>query len=179
MTRKINLGIAGLVVMMVAAGLGGFLWLRTSLPQASGSVTLAGLNRPVEVVRDANAVPHIFAENQEDAYFALGYVHAQDRLWQMELTRRLGAGRLAEVLGEQAVSSDRFVRTLGLYRLAEASVEPLSPPVRAAVTRTLFSGDNSTREAEVSRPTVPPAMMARTGTRSVRESLMVASLDPR
>ena len=133
MTRKIILGIAGLVVMMVAAGLGGFLWLRTSLPQTSGSVTLAGLNRPVEVVRDANAVPHIFAENQKDAYFALGYVHAQDRLWQMEFTRRLGAGRLAEVLGEPAVDTDRFTRTLGLHSLAEAIFETASPEVRAAL----------------------------------------------
>ncbi len=121
-----------LIVLLVAVALGGFFWLRTSLPRTSGSVTLAGLDYPVEVVRDANAVPHLFAETEEDAYFALGFVHAQDRLWQMEFLRRLGAGRLAEVLGEPLVGADRFFRTLGLYRLAEASVETLSPKVRAA-----------------------------------------------
>ena len=123
---------AALIVLLAAVGLGGFFWLRTSLPQMKGSVTLAGLDKPVEVVRDAHSVPHIFAETEEDAYFALGFVHAQDRLWQMEFLRRLGAGRLAEVLGEPLVGADRFFRTLGLYRVAEASVEALSPKVRAA-----------------------------------------------
>ncbi len=75
----------------------------------------------------------IFAENAADAYFALGYVHAQDRLWQMELTRRVGAGRLAEVLGERAVASPRYTRTLGLYRLANAIYETTPPEVRAAL----------------------------------------------
>ncbi len=133
MIRKIALIFAALVILLVAAGLGGYWWLRTSLPQMNGSVTLAGLNSPVEIVRDANAVPHIFAENAADAYFALGYVHAQDRLWQMELTRRAGAGRLAEVLGETALESDLYLRTLGLDRLAEAMFETASPEVRAAL----------------------------------------------
>jgi penicillin amidase len=120
--------------MLLAVGLGsGYLWFRSSLPQTSGTVTLAGLHRPVEIVRDTNAVPHIFAESPADAYFALGYVHAQDRLWQMEFTRRLGAGRLAEVLGEPAAKTDRFIRTLGFHRLAEGSVEALSVDVRAAL----------------------------------------------
>jgi penicillin amidase len=88
------------------------------------------LSKSVEIVRDSNAVPHIFAETAEDAYFALGYVHAQDRLWQMEFTRRLGAGRLAEVLGKPALKFDRFLRTLGLYRIAEANYNQLSPEVR-------------------------------------------------
>ena len=132
MIRKIVIGVAALAGMLVI-GLGaGYLWLRTSLPMTSGSVTVAGLERPVEIVRDANAVPHIFAENATDAYFALGFVHAQDRLWQMEFTRRLGAGRLAEVLGEPTLKFDRFLRTLGLYRLAEANYDRLSPEAREA-----------------------------------------------
>lgn len=130
MIGRKSLIFAALIILLVAAGLGGYWRL---LPKYSGSVTLAGLNRPVEIVRDANAVPHIFAENAADAYFALGYVHAQDRLWQMELTRRAGAGRLAEVLGERAVAKDRYLRTLGLYRLAEAMFETASPEVRAAL----------------------------------------------
>jgi penicillin amidase len=132
MTRKVFLSLGLLMVVLVAVALSGVLWLRTSLPQVNGTVTVAGLESPVEVVRDAHAVPHIFAGSSEDAYFALGYVHAQDRLWQMEFMRRLGAGRLAEVLGESAVGTDRFFRTLGLSRLAEAIAETLSPDVRAA-----------------------------------------------
>jgi penicillin amidase len=130
MIGKIALIFAAVIILLVAAGLGGYWWL---LPKYSGSVTVAGLNNQVEIVRDDNAVPHIYAENAADAYFALGYVHAQDRLWQMEFTRRAGAGRLAEVLGETALESDLYLRTLGLYRLAEAMFETASPEVRAAL----------------------------------------------
>jgi penicillin amidase len=145
--------LAALIVLLVAAGRGGFFWLRTSLPQMNGSITLAGLDKPVEVVRDAHSVPHIFAETEEDAYFALGFVHAQDRLWQMEFLRRLGAGRLAEVLGESLVGADRFFRTLGLYRVAEASVETLPPKVRAAF-ETYAAGVNAFLETR--RGALPP-----------------------
>ena len=130
MIGKKALIFAAVVLLLVAAGLGGYWWL---LPKYSGTVTLSGINRPAEIVRDANAVPHIFAENAADAYFALGYVHAQDRLWQMEFTRRAGAGRLAEVLGERAVDTDRYILTLGLRRIADAMFETASPEVRAAL----------------------------------------------
>ena len=133
MARKTVFVSVALMGLMAAIGLGGLLWLRTSLPRISGSVSLPGLNKPVKVIRDANAVPHIFAESPKDAYFALGYVHAQDRLWQMEFMRRLGAGRLAEVLGEPGLETDRYIRTLGLYRLAEASYGNISAEVRAAL----------------------------------------------
>ena len=79
-------------------------------------------------------MPHIFAKSKEDAYFALGFVHAQDRLWQMEFQRRVGAGRLAEVVGEAALGGDKFLRTLGVYRHAEATVLNLSEEARAAMT---------------------------------------------
>jgi penicillin amidase len=114
------------VVLLGALGLGGgYLWLRRSLPQVDGEVVVAGLGAPVTVVRDRWAIPHIEASSLRDASFALGFVHAQDRLWQMEFQRRLGAGRLAEILGPAALPSDRFMRTLGLHRLAEASVAHL------------------------------------------------------
>jgi len=132
MIRKIVLSIAAVLVLAVAAGVGGYLWLRTSLPTIDGGVTLAGLDAPVQVVRDARGVPRIRAESQKDAYFALGYVHAQDRLWQMEFMRRAGAGRLSEILGEPGLSTDRFVRALGFYRLAEANYASLPAEVRAA-----------------------------------------------
>ena len=91
------------------------------------------MSKPVEIIRDSNAVPHIISETVDDAYFALGFVHAQDRLWQMEFMRRLGAGRLAEVLGESALDTDRYIRTLGLYRLAEDIYRNTSPEVRGGL----------------------------------------------
>ena len=89
MARKIALVLAGFMLLLVGAGAGGVMWLRTSLPRTTETVELAGLSGRVRVIRDANAVPHIFAQDANGAYFALGYVHAQDRLWQMEFMRRL------------------------------------------------------------------------------------------
>ena len=78
---------------------GGYLYLRRSLPLVDGTVTVAGISAPVDIIRDADAIPHIFAANKLDALFGLGYVHAQDRLWQMEFQRRIGHGRLSEIFG--------------------------------------------------------------------------------
>ena len=125
--RWLGLTLIG-VVLLGALGLGGgYLWLRGSLPQVDGEIVVTGLGAPVTIVRDRWAIPHIEASSLLDASFALGFVHAQDRLWQMEFQRRLGAGRLAEILGAAALPSDRFMRTLGFYRLAEASLAHLEP----------------------------------------------------
>lgn len=118
-------------IITVAGGLGWYLW--SSLPQTAGAAALPGLSRSVSVARDARGVPHIKAASEHDAYMALGYVHAQDRFWQMEMNRRAGAGRLSEVLGPATLETDRFLRTLGLYRLAEASLGYQAPEVRAAL----------------------------------------------
>ena len=125
--------VAVLVVLLILVGVGGYFWLRTSLPKTSGALIVQGIDQPVEIVRDANAVPHIFAASEKDAYFALGFVHAQDRFWQMEMQRRLGAGRLSEVVGRSALRIDKFARTLGLYRRAKAALPLLSPDVRTAL----------------------------------------------
>ena len=136
-TIVVILAIAALMVLVPALGAGGFLlWMREQMPAHSGTVTLPGLDNPVEVLRDRNAVPHIFAATEKDAYFALGYVHAQDRLWQMETMRRSGAGRLSELVGTRfgdfALRLDRSMRTLGVYRRAEAIYDTLPPDVRTA-----------------------------------------------
>ena len=116
------LAVAAIAVM---AG-GGVAWLaRASLPQLEGEVTLPGLRAPVTVVRDAHAIPHIAAQSEADAYMALGFVHGQDRLWQMEFDRLAGQGRLAEVLGAATLPHDRFVRTLGLAGSAERAAAGL------------------------------------------------------
>ena len=109
-------------------------WYRSaSQPQVDGSLQLAGLKSAVEVVRDAEGIPHIYAKSTDDAYFALGFVHAQDRLWQMEMNRRIAAGRVAEILGPSALDTDRFLRSLGVRRNAEAILGNLSVDTRAGL----------------------------------------------
>jgi len=131
--RFLLIAAGGLVLLLLAAVVGGWLWLRTSLPQTGGTIALDAVSASVEVIRDENGVPHIFAATPEDAYAALGYVHAQDRLWQMETMRRLGAGRLSEIFGEVTLPLDRYARTFGLYRLAEAQVARLRPDERKLI----------------------------------------------
>ena len=82
---------------------------------------------PVTIVRDANGIPHVTAQSEADAYLAMGFLHGQDRLWQMEFNRLVGQGRLAEVLGEAALPADRYLRTLGLARAAEAALAQMTP----------------------------------------------------
>lgn len=131
--RRLATALLVAVLALVLLTGGGWLWLRTSLPPAEGRLALPGLEAPVEVLRDQRGVPTIRARNERDAYFALGVAHAQDRLWQMEMMRRAGQGRLAELFGAPALGIDRYLRSFGLYRLAEASLPRLAPEVRAAL----------------------------------------------
>jgi penicillin G amidase len=94
-------------------------------PQKSGQTSLLGLNHPVNIYRDAWGVPHIYAEDLSDLMFAQGYVHAQDRLWQMEFNRRLVAGRLSEVLGQETLQIDRWMKILGLRRVSNQEISLL------------------------------------------------------
>jgi len=107
--------------------------MRTSLPMTTGRVTLAGLHGEVTIARDSDGVPTITAKDDDDLAFALGFAHAQDRLFQMELQRRYGAGRLAELFGAAAVPLDTQMRVLGLYRSAEAAFGSLSPAVQHGI----------------------------------------------
>ena len=107
-----------MLLLLCLAALGAYALLRLSLPKTEGELALLGLGAQVEVLRDRHGIPHIYAASLEDAHFALGFAHAQDRLWQMEMNRRLGSGTLAEVLGAAALDADRFMRTLGLRRVA-------------------------------------------------------------
>jgi penicillin G amidase len=129
-TKRLGLGTG--ILLIFVAGLG-FLMLRASLPQTTGNLVLPGLERPVRVMRDSHGIPSIQAANRHDLYMALGFVHAQDRLFQMDMQRRLGAGRLSEAVGSTALATDKFMRTLGLYRHAAASVNAASPEFRAVL----------------------------------------------
>lgn len=122
---------AWLTVLLAALLAGAYLYLRQSLPKTEGEIRLAGLAAPVDVLRDRYGIPHIFAASLADASYALGYVHAQDRLWQMEMSRRIAAGRLSEVVGPGGLQTDRFLRTLGIRRSAEANLRALDTETRA------------------------------------------------
>jgi len=100
-------------------------FLRRSLPLINGTLATGGIGQPVEILRDVHGVPHIFASSVEDAAFGQGFAHAQDRLWQMELNRRVGSGRLAEIFGRRALPADRFLRRLGLRRAAQREAQQL------------------------------------------------------
>ena len=126
---------AGLVLGLVIFIVGVYFQVRGALPPYSGHFEVKGLKAPIEILRDKNAVPHIIAGSIEDAAFGLGFVHAQDRFWQMEFMRRLGQGRLSEILppalvGNGIVDVDRTMRGLGVYRHAADSVGALSPGTR-------------------------------------------------
>src|SRR5262249_8349347 len=110
-----------LVVVVAIAAIAARWYLRQSLPSISGEVRVTGLSGPVEIVRDADAIPPIFASTKADAFYGLGYVHAQDRLWQMEFQRRIGHGRLSEIFGTATVTQDRFLRTAGFGRAARSA----------------------------------------------------------
>lgn len=108
-------------------------WLHTTLPLTSGSTRVAGLAAPVTIARDAHGVPTIEASSDTDAFFGLGYAHGQDRLWQLELQRRIASGRLSEIFGRAVVSQDVYMRTLGLGEAARASWSSLDQDARASL----------------------------------------------
>src|SRR5262245_60488437 len=110
--------VAGLLTIAV---IGTYMSVRRSLPTINGTTTVPGISAPIDIIRDADAIPHIFAATKADALFGLGYAHAQDRLWQMEFQRRIGYGRLCEIFGPAALPQDRFLRTVGFGRAAKAA----------------------------------------------------------
>ena len=137
MRQRIVKGLAFVVlvvaVLVLVAGVGAYIYLRRSLPIVSGTVTVPGIAAPVEIVRDADNIPHIFAGSRADAFYGLGYVHAQDRLWQMEFQRRIGHGRLSEIFGAATLPQDRFLRTAGFGRAAVSAWKHLPESSRALV----------------------------------------------
>jgi penicillin amidase len=130
---RLSIGVAAFVAVGLVLGLDFVSSFQRSLPAYDGTVQVEGLTQPVQILRDRYAVPHIRASSFADAAFGLGYVHAQDRLWQMELARRFIQGRLAEILGELAVDADALTRTMGLYQAAAQALEHLSPDARIAL----------------------------------------------
>jgi penicillin amidase len=133
MRRVIARLVAGVLLILAVAATGGYLYLRQSLPDYDANATVRGLTGDVDIVRDADAIPHIFASNKLDGLFGLGYAHAQDRLWQMEFQRRVGHGRLSEIFGSATLPQDRFLRTVGFGRAARSAWEHLPHETRQQV----------------------------------------------
>ena len=112
-----------LLILFVSVGF--WLYTKTLYPEYKGDIALENLVEEVEIYYDTIGVPHINAQNQHDAYTALGYVHAQDRLWQMELIRRISAGRLSEIFGEKLIDTDKFMSGLGIEENAQKTIQNL------------------------------------------------------
>lgn len=128
---KLMAWLAALLLLVPVATAGYLTWtVRRSFPVVDGRVTVAGLAGQAEVIRDSWGVPQIYADNPRDLFLAQGYVHAQDRFWEMDIQRHVTAGRLAELFGEGQVETDKVVRTLGWYRVAQAELTLLSPQTR-------------------------------------------------
>jgi penicillin amidase len=123
---------------------------RAALAQTSGALKLRGLQKPVKVLRDEWGIAHIYAETQDDLFFAQGFVAAQDRLWQMDLWRRAGEGKLAEVLGERAVERDRFARLLRYRGDMRAEYESYAPDAKQII-ESFVRGVNASLESSKDR----------------------------
>lgn len=131
--RRLLTTLSLILLVLLLVGAGGYFFLRQSLPQTSGTIQLPGLDGTIDIVRDSDSVPHIFAKSDHDAYFALGYVHAQDRMWQLEMNRRIGNGRMSELFGERTLAIDKFQRTLGYARVVRKSYEVLEEKSKLAL----------------------------------------------
>ena len=129
-------------LLMALLGGSGYFYFGRSLPQREGAIKAVGLKDRLEIIRDLDAVPHIYASKISDAYFGLGYVHAQDRLWQMEYQRRIAQGRLSEILGSDALPRDRIMRTAGLDRAARKAWD-LLPSESKEIVNAYIAGVNA------------------------------------
>ncbi len=132
MIRKLVIGV---VLVTVAAAVGGFLYVRSRIPKYDGQILARGLEQSVTVTRNLYGVPHIQAKNEEDLYFVWGYVNAQDRMFQMEVTRRAGQGRISEFAGEGALKKDLFLRSMRFPELAQEGAKRLSPWIQRLLQR--------------------------------------------
>ena len=122
------------VVVLVATAAIAAQNIRSSWPQTTGTIELAILEHPVEVLRDGDDIPHLYGRTASDLFAAQGYIHAQERFWQMDVWRHIGSGRLAEMFGASQIATDRFLRTLGWARVAAQEWEQIDAETQANLT---------------------------------------------
>lgn len=149
-----------IVFMLIATAAIGYGWLRSSLPQLDGTIELASADGTITIARDERGIPHISADNEKALFYAMGFVHAQDRLWQMEMNRRIGHGRVAEILGESGLGFDKYFRTLGFSSFARSAYEALDADTKDSLHQ-YAAGVNAFLEAH--RGALPPEFIL-TGT---------------
>ena len=137
----------GMILLVVLAVLVVYFLLSRSLPEYDKTLSVAGISAPVEIIRNNSNVPHIFGQADADVFFGLGYVHAQDRLWQMTMLRRTAQGRLSEVFGARTIEIDKILRRFDLYTLARQSVDVQDARTRAALMA--YSAGVNARLAEI------------------------------
>ena len=128
--KKIGLVFLGIIVLLAIVS---FVFVQSLKPDYSGDIALPDLGKAVEVYFDKYGIPHIYAQNEEDAFRALGYVHAQDRLWQMDLLRRIARGGLSEVFGKELITTDRFMLSLGIDDASDKTVAAIDMNSEPAV----------------------------------------------
>ncbi|MEN8788823.1 MAG: penicillin acylase family protein [Flavobacteriaceae bacterium] len=132
-----------LLVLILILGVVGYFIVQSLKPDYSGEIDLPGIREEVMVYYDDFGIPHIYAKHEEDAISALGYVHAQDRLWQMELLRRIAKGRLSEVFGRELIATDKLFLSLGIDDATQSTVAKLDPDARSVVmARNYLEGVN-------------------------------------
>ena len=146
MLRRIILLLA-VTILVVGGGISYILynWTQGPLPQHDGELQIDGLNDTVEILRDEWGVPHIYASNPYDLFFAQGYTHAQDRWWQMEFSRHIGAGRIQELTGENpsVMGTDIAIRTMGWYKTAQYEIENVYDEVALSMLNAFADGVNA------------------------------------
>jgi penicillin amidase len=131
--RKLVFVVAGVLFLAASAVTIAYFYLQSSRQELEGTIRVSGLRDPVTVVMDSFAIPHLYAVSERDLFFAQGFVHASERLWQMEMFRRVAQGRLAELFGERALGADRLLRTLNLWGAAEKSLGALGAEARGII----------------------------------------------
>jgi penicillin amidase len=134
--KRILWGLA-IFVLIIFTGImiTGYLLIMRSQPQVKGEIRLRGISSEIRIIRDSYGVPHIFAANEEDLMFAAGFVQAQDRLWQMDLLRRVSEGRLSEIFGSVTLQADKSLRSIGFTRVAQAITDSMDASTRNLLQR--------------------------------------------
>jgi penicillin amidase len=151
-----------LLVLVIAIGTLGVISVRRPFPTTDGQINLPGLDAKVEVFRDSFGVPHIYAKTSHDLFMAQGFIHSQDRFWQMEFFRRIGSGRLAELMGPGALAEDIFIRTVGWHRTARQEIQNLQPDERA-ILEAYAEGVNTYLELNRGREALEFSILRLTG----------------
>jgi penicillin G amidase len=160
--------ILAIVIFVLIIGLLGFgsatVLVRRNWPTVEGSIQVPGLQGEVTVIRDSWGIPHVYASNTHDLFFAQGYVQAQDRFWQMEFSRRVGSGRLSEILGKATLENDRFIRTVGWQRAAALDLQNLDAET-LSVLQSYSDGINAYIDANTGRLGLEFTLLGLIGTR--------------